>query len=128
MKKIFVWDGKFFIDGVNKLSTIKRNFQEEELRVGSGPMMPWAFLWTKPDGTLIVGGGNKRRRKSSEALGQRSFLPLKVNASGVMPIIFAQALMFLPATVAQFAGAGGGNAAESGFCQASGGAGSQYFC
>ncbi|KYG76500.1 preprotein translocase subunit SecY [Roseivirga echinicomitans] len=28
--------------------------------------------------------------------GQRQFIPLKVNASGVMPIIFAQALMILP--------------------------------
>jgi preprotein translocase subunit SecY len=34
--------------------------------------------------------------------GKRDFIPLKVNAAGVMPIIFAQALMFLPATVAQF--------------------------
>ena len=31
--------------------------------------------------------------------GQRSYLPLKVNAAGVMPIIFAQALMFLPGFV-----------------------------
>tara|TARA_B100001250_G_scaffold312127_1_gene274111 strand:- start:489 stop:1862 length:1374 start_codon:yes stop_codon:yes gene_type:complete len=30
--------------------------------------------------------------------GVRQFIPLKVNAAGVMPIIFAQALMFLPAT------------------------------
>ena len=30
--------------------------------------------------------------------GTRNFLPLKVNAAGVMPIIFAQALMFLPLT------------------------------
>ncbi|MCP4457703.1 MAG: preprotein translocase subunit SecY [Cytophagales bacterium] len=29
--------------------------------------------------------------------GQRQYIPLKVNASGVMPIIFAQSLMFLPA-------------------------------
>ncbi|GJM62046.1 preprotein translocase subunit SecY [Persicobacter diffluens] len=28
--------------------------------------------------------------------GQRQYLPLKVNAAGVMPIIFAQSLMFLP--------------------------------
>ncbi|MBK5272113.1 MAG: preprotein translocase subunit SecY, partial [Bacteroidia bacterium] len=28
--------------------------------------------------------------------GARQFLPLKVNSSGVMPIIFAQAIMFLP--------------------------------
>jgi len=34
--------------------------------------------------------------------GSRDYIPLKVNASGVMPIIFAQALMFLPATAAQF--------------------------
>ncbi|MBI3143267.1 MAG: preprotein translocase subunit SecY [Bacteroidetes bacterium] len=32
--------------------------------------------------------------------GKRDFLPLKVNAAGVMPIIFAQALMFLPAAFA----------------------------
>lgn len=33
--------------------------------------------------------------------GQRQYIPLKVNASGVMPIIFAQSLMFLPSMVAQ---------------------------
>jgi preprotein translocase subunit SecY len=33
--------------------------------------------------------------------GQRQFIPLKVNAAGVMPIIFAQSLMFLPALIAQ---------------------------
>ncbi len=32
--------------------------------------------------------------------GQRQYLPLKVNASGVMPIIFAQSLMFVPPLVA----------------------------
>lgn len=32
--------------------------------------------------------------------GQRNYIPLKVNASGVMPIIFAQSLMFLPALLA----------------------------
>lgn len=32
--------------------------------------------------------------------GQRQYIPLKVNASGVMPIIFAQSLMFLPAMLA----------------------------
>jgi preprotein translocase subunit SecY len=31
--------------------------------------------------------------------GARQFIPLKVNAAGVMPIIFAQAIMFLPLTV-----------------------------
>lgn len=34
--------------------------------------------------------------------GTRQYIPIKVNAAGVMPIIFAQAIMFLPATIAQF--------------------------
>ena len=34
--------------------------------------------------------------------GVRQYLPLKVNAAGVMPIIFAQALMFIPITFAGF--------------------------
>src|SRR5690606_21722850 len=33
----------------------------------------------------------------------RDFIPLKVNSAGVMPIIFAQAIMFIPATIAGFA-------------------------
>ncbi|HAW51615.1 MAG TPA: preprotein translocase subunit SecY, partial [Flavobacteriales bacterium] len=35
--------------------------------------------------------------------GVRNFIPLKVNAAGVMPIIFAQAIMFVPITIAGFA-------------------------
>jgi preprotein translocase subunit SecY len=35
--------------------------------------------------------------------GVRQYIPLKVNAAGVMPIIFAQALMFVPMTIAGFA-------------------------
>jgi preprotein translocase subunit SecY len=33
--------------------------------------------------------------------GQRQYIPLKINAAGVMPIIFAQSLMFLPALIGQ---------------------------
>ncbi|MBK8955313.1 MAG: preprotein translocase subunit SecY [Saprospiraceae bacterium] len=32
----------------------------------------------------------------------RDFIPLKVNAAGVMPIIFAQAILFLPLTAVQY--------------------------
>lgn len=35
--------------------------------------------------------------------GARQYLPLKVNAAGVMPIIFAQAIMFIPITLVGFA-------------------------
>ena len=34
--------------------------------------------------------------------GVRQYIPLKVTAAGVMPIIFAQALMFIPNTIGQF--------------------------
>jgi preprotein translocase subunit SecY len=34
--------------------------------------------------------------------GVRQYIPLKVNSAGVMPIIFAQALMFVPLTLAGF--------------------------
>lgn len=34
--------------------------------------------------------------------GARQYIPLKVNAAGVMPIIFAQAIMFVPITLAGF--------------------------
>ena len=35
--------------------------------------------------------------------GVRQYIPLNVNAAGVMPIIFAQAIMFIPITLAGFA-------------------------
>ncbi len=41
--------------------------------------------------------------------GARQYIPLKVNAANVMPIIFAQALMFIPITLAGF------GASKSGF-------------
>ncbi len=34
--------------------------------------------------------------------GVRNYIPLKVNISGVMPIIFAQAFLFIPGTIGQF--------------------------
>lgn len=48
----------------------------------------------------MVGRGGRM----AEVGGARQFIPLKLNASGVMPIIFAQALMFLPTTIAQAMG------------------------
>jgi preprotein translocase subunit SecY len=38
--------------------------------------------------------------------GVRQYIPLKVNAAGVMPIIFAQALMFVPVMLGGFASGG----------------------
>jgi len=44
----------------------------------------------------VVGGG-----RSQVGRAQRSYLPLKVNSANVMPIIFAQSLMFAPSLIAQ---------------------------
>ncbi len=46
--------------------------------------------------------------------GARDYLPLKVNSAGVMPIFFAPALMFLPATAFQYLS---GNQANTGGVQ-----------
>ncbi|MCD8184288.1 MAG: preprotein translocase subunit SecY [Bacteroides sp.] len=46
--------------------------------------------------------------------GARQYIPLKVNAAGVMPIIFAQAIMFIPITFIGFSNANN----VSGFVQA----------
>ena len=40
--------------------------------------------------------------------GARQYIPLKVNSAGVMPIIFAQAIMFVPLYIAQYSEASSG--------------------
>jgi preprotein translocase subunit SecY len=49
----------------------------------------------------VVGRGRIRE-------GQKSFVPLRVNSAGVMPIIFAQSFIVVPGTIAQLAGQTGG--------------------
>ncbi|HUK21522.1 MAG TPA: preprotein translocase subunit SecY [Gemmatimonadales bacterium] len=38
------------------------------------------------------------------AEGKKTFIPLRINSSGVMPIIFAQSLIIVPGTIAAFSG------------------------
>ena len=57
----------------------------------------------------MVGRGSANIPQS----GARDYIPLKVNAAGVMPIIFAQAILFLPMTIAQYFMAGDGQGAGS---------------
>lgn len=47
----------------------------------------------------VIGSSNAAREVAG---GARDFIPLKVNSAGVMPIIFAQAIMFIPATLIGF--------------------------
>lgn len=46
----------------------------------------------------IIGSTNAAK----EVSGSRDFIPLKVNSAGVMPIIFAQAMMFIPTIFTNF--------------------------
>ena len=48
----------------------------------------------------------KRIVGNKQVGGVRQYIPLKVNAANVMPIIFAQAIMFIPITLAGFGSAG----------------------
>jgi preprotein translocase subunit SecY len=50
----------------------------------------------------------KRQHGNKVYEGQTSFLPLKLNTSGVIPPIFASSLLLLPATVANFSESAGG--------------------
>lgn len=59
----------------------------------------------------IIGSTNAAK----EVSGARDFIPLKVNMVGVMPIIFAQALLFIPATIAGFATGEDQAASQGGF-------------
>src|SRR5574343_592650 len=47
--------------------------------------------------------------RAADEQGARSYLPIKVNASGVMPIIFAQAIMTIPVMIFAGAAAEGGS-------------------
>ena len=40
--------------------------------------------------------------KSTSAYGAKSYMPIKINAAGVIPVIFASSLLAIPATLAQF--------------------------
>jgi len=40
--------------------------------------------------------------KSTIVSGNRSYMPMKINAAGVVPVIFASSLLAIPATIAQF--------------------------
>lgn len=91
--------------------------QETAARFTSNGMMIWvlelAFFIVVLMGIILLVQGTRRipvqyakrnimqNGRMMQAGGNRQYLPLKVNQAGVMPIIFAQALMFLPATLLQ---------------------------
>jgi preprotein translocase subunit SecY len=89
---------------------------ELQFRIGAGGggLVPFlveiAMLVAIVAGTILLVQGTRKipiqvaKRVVGNRMygGTRQYIPIKVNAAGVMPIIFAQAIMFLPATIAQF--------------------------
>jgi preprotein translocase subunit SecY len=74
------------------------------------------FLFVVVLGTILLVQGTRRvpvqyaRRivGNKQYGGVRQYIPLKVNAAGVMPIIFAQAIMMLPIIIAGYSNSGSG--------------------
>jgi preprotein translocase subunit SecY len=62
-----------------------------------------AFIVLVDQGIRRIPLQNPRRMVGRKLMGgAASFLPLKVNTAGVIPVIFASSLMFIPATVATY--------------------------
>ena len=58
-------------------------------------------------GVIYIEGAERRipiqyANKSTASLGKQTFLPIKINSAGVIPVIFASSLLGVPTTIAQF--------------------------
>lgn len=58
-------------------------------------------------GVIFVEGAERRisiqyANKSTASLGKQTYMPIKINSAGVIPVIFASSLLAVPATIAQF--------------------------
>jgi len=93
-------------------------FEAGQRRDGSGGLVGLIveilFLYIVILGTILLVQGTRRvpvqyaRRivGNKQYGGVRQYIPLKVNAAGVMPIIFAQAIMMLPIIIAGYTNSG----------------------
>ena len=58
-------------------------------------------------GVIFIEGAERRisiqySNKSTASLGKQTYMPIKINSAGVMPVIFASSLLAVPATISQF--------------------------
>ncbi len=108
-----IGNGVSLLITIGIIATLPREFAAEVLaRFGSGGLflliVELAFFFFVVLVTVLVVQGVRRipiqfakrmvgrSGANMPSAGARDYIPLKVNASGVMPIIFAQAIMFLP--------------------------------
>jgi len=100
------------------INTLPQSFIAESTKRSFGPVfiIELVLLFAVIMATILIVQGVRRipiqfaKRMvgrgtgSVPAAGARDYIPLKLNSAGVMPIIFAQALMFLPFSVIQAVG------------------------
>lgn len=113
-----IGNGVSLLITIGIIATLPRSFATEVISQFSGSpffliLELAAFFFVVLATVLVVQGVRKipiqfakkmvgRSNANIPAAGARDYIPLKVNASGVMPIIFAQAIMFLPMTVISY--------------------------
>lgn len=114
-----IGNGVSLLITVGIIASLPRAFAFEfEKQVQSGGLILFviemALLFIVTMATVLIVQGVRKipiqvaKRMVGRSAGQaavrseRDFIPLKVNAAGVMPIIFAQAIMFLPMTIANY--------------------------
>lgn len=112
-----IGNGVSLLITIGIIATLPRSFATEVIsQINQGGFLliiELAALFFVVMGTVLVVQGVRRipiqfakrmvgrGAQNMPVSGARDYIPLKVNASGVMPIIFAQAIMFLPVSVAQ---------------------------
>lgn len=120
-----IGNGISLIIGIGIVSSLPRTFGEiiQQLNLDSqqpGSLSLWKvgfllllFVAILTATVLVIQGQRKiplqyarRSTGRQQTLGGTSFLPLKVNYAGVMPVIFASSLLMFPATIGQFLGSG----------------------
>ncbi|MGA0256429.1 MAG: preprotein translocase subunit SecY [Saprospiraceae bacterium] len=113
-----IGNGVSLLITIGIIATLPRSFATEVISQFSGSLFFLiielaAFFFVVLATVLVVQGVRKipiqfakkmvgRSNANIPAAGARDYIPLKVNASGVMPIIFAQAIMFLPMTIISY--------------------------
>ena len=81
----------------------KENSLAQVLLTGAVVVLVIGFIVFVDQGIRRIPLQNPRRQVGRKVMaGGNSFLPLKVNTAGVMPVIFASAIMFVPAQVFSF--------------------------
>jgi preprotein translocase subunit SecY len=110
-----IGNGASLLIFINIVATLPRSFSQtigliraDSSKVG-GLLILLVVLLVMIVGIVFVQEGTRRipiisaKRQVGRlvSMEQRNYLPLRLNQSGVMPIIFASSILFLPATIAQ---------------------------